>query len=291
MRVNFVTTTIDLASLQEMVSDVAPWFLFGLTLLGALIVDRALARWRIRRVARHLGATVERAKGRLFPVLAWDDGPRKARLAFPRRTGGWSLRATVCDVELEYPVRLAFTVKRRGVFGQASLWFWTPTPKDELRTGHDVFDRAFVVRGTDLPVLREWITRDVRRALLRLAGNLAGHTVRFHCDGERVTGTLDGAITDPKALRFFAETTVWLARGVELAAEPQAIHYESAGVRGDSTFTLRVCPACAEPVERIHGRRCDICHAPHHVPCFDYLGGCGIWGCAGGSPRHSPSAA
>jgi hypothetical protein len=291
MRVYQMPTTIDWASVQVMVVEFAPLLVVVAAVGLAVAADRLLARWRIGRVARQLGATVERTRGRLFPVLSWHDGPRSARLAFPRRHGGWSMRATVCDVELELPVRLSFTIRRRGILGQAALWFWTPTPADELRTGHDVFDRAFVVRGSDLEVLRSWITRDVRRSLLRLAGNVAGHTVRFTCDGERVTASLDGAVTDRKALRFFAETTVWVARAVECAAELQAVHFESAAGRDGSTFTLHACPACAEPVERVRGRRCSVCAAPHHDACFDYLGGCGVWGCAGGAPRHSPSAA
>lgn len=283
---------VDWAAVHVLVIEFLPGLVFVAALMAALLLDRVTARWRVRRVARQLGAQVERAKGALFPVLTWHDGPRTAKLAFPRRHHGISLRATVCDVELETPVRLAFTVKRRSVLGQASLWFWTPTPREEARTGNAQFDRAFVVRGSDTEVLREWLTRDLRRALLRMAGQVGGHTIRVECDGERVTASLDGAVTNGKSLKFFAETAVWLARAVGSVAVPQAVHFESAlASREGSTFTLRGCPACAEPVVRDDAERCPACAAPHHAPCWEYLGGCGVWGCTGGAPRHSPSAA
>lgn len=284
-----ISVAIDWASIQVTVVEFLPVALFVTALVIAVAVDRALARWRIRRVARQLGATMVRKKGRLFPTLTWNDGGRTARLAFPRRHAGLTLRSTLCEVELELPVRLAFSVRRRGLVGQAALWL--PARRTEVRTGHVAFDRAFTVRGSDTTVLREWLNRDVRRALLRLAGGTAGHSLEIHGDGETVTAALAGAVTKRTPLRLFAETTVWLARTIEVVAEPQAIHFESAIGREGSTFTLQACPACAEPVERSLAERCPVCTAPHHEACWQYLGGCGVWGCAGGSPRHTPSAA
>lgn len=284
-----INVAIDWAAVEVMVVEFLPVAIVVTALVCAVVIDRALARWRIRRVARQLGATLVRAPGRLFPTLTWRDGGRTARLAFPRRRAGLTLRSTLCEVELEFPIRLAFSVRRRGLLGQAALWL--PARRSEVRTGHPVFDRAFAVRGTGTAELRAWLNRDVRGALLRLAGSTAGHTLELHCDGATVTAALDGAVTKRVALRLFAETAAWLARTVELVAEPQAIHFESAAEREGSTFTLQGCPACAEPVERSHAERCPVCTAPHHDACWGYLGGCGIWGCAGSSSRQSPSAA
>jgi len=38
------------------------------------------------------------------------------------------------------------------------------------------------------------------------------------------------------------------------------------------------CPVCACPIE-VHPRLCPRCETPHHSECWDYAGGCAIFGC------------
>lgn len=41
------------------------------------------------------------------------------------------------------------------------------------------------------------------------------------------------------------------------------------------------CPVCATDISGLQPRRCDHCQAEHHQDCWDYYGGCAIFGCSG----------
>jgi hypothetical protein len=243
-----------------------------------VVIDRLATRWRIGRVARRLGAVVTRARGDVLPTLEWRDGGRLARLCFPRSEGGLALRATHCRVHLAQPVRFTLDVARRGLLARAALWL--PARRGEVRTGHAPFDRCFVIRSADPTVARRWLDREVRRTLVQLARGPGGSAFRLACDGGALVARLTGAVTDRAALRYFAEGAVWLARTVEAAAWESAVAF---GPRGDSSTSLgaALCPACAEPAGRTHAIDCPVCRARPHHACWEWLGGCGIYGCAG----------
>lgn len=243
-----------------------------------VVMDRLATRWRIGAVARRLGARVLRARGDVLPTLEWRDGGRLARLTFPRAEGGLALRATLCRVAFPQPIRFRFDCRRRGLLARLALWL--PARRGEVRTGQRPFDRLFVIRAADPAAARRWLDRAVRRALVQLAQCSGGAGLVLACDGEALVARLAGAVTARADLRFFAESAVWLSRVVEAAAWDSAVGFVPAA-DASTSVAGPLCPACAEPTGLHGAAACPVCAARHHPACFEWLGGCGVYGCAG----------
>jgi hypothetical protein len=47
------------------------------------------------------------------------------------------------------------------------------------------------------------------------------------------------------------------------------------------------CPVCATPFEGVEARACPRCETPHHADCWEFAGGCAVYGC---QVEHSPDA-
>lgn len=251
-----------------------------------VVMDRLATRWRIGAVARRLGAKVTRERGQVLPTLEWRDGGRLARLAFPPGDGA-SLHSTLCRVAFPQPVRFRVEIRRRSLLGRLALWL--PARRGEVRTGQRAFDRLFVILGADPGATRRWLDRSIRRTLVQLARCAGGSGLVLACDGEALVARLAGAVTARSDLRLFAETAVWLSRTVEAAAWDSAVAFAPAE-RGSTSIAGPLCPACAEPTGLDEFAGCPACTARHHPACWDWLGGCGVFGCAGGA-RVSARAA
>lgn len=288
-------TGFDVLALKGALIDYWPWLAAAGVVSCWVVIERAAARWRIGRVAARLGARVRRARGALYPVLEWNDGARRAQLAFPRTRGGATLRSTVCAVQWDGLIRFTVEVRRRGVLGQAALWL--PPRRGEVRTGVKRFDQLFVVRSADPAAARRWLDREVQRSCVRLARASGGSAFRLVCDGGTLVARLGGAVTGRPELRLFAESVVWLARTMEAAAWDSQVQFAPvARARGESASSIHAptCPTCAEPAGMRSAAICPVCRAAHHPACWDFLGGCGVYGCAGARNRHpgsSPTAA
>jgi len=75
-----------------------------------------------------------------------------------------------------------------------------------------------------------------------------------------------------------------------LLPEPAAGAPEGAPEEGDAVQFLGDAPAapgasacgvCGDPLEGDVQVRCDLCDAPHHPECWEYLGGCSTYACEG----------
>jgi len=47
-----------------------------------------------------------------------------------------------------------------------------------------------------------------------------------------------------------------------------------------------LCPVCRSAVGTEDAKPCPQCHAPHHADCWDYNGGCGVYGCTAAPPTR-----
>jgi hypothetical protein len=47
-----------------------------------------------------------------------------------------------------------------------------------------------------------------------------------------------------------------------------------------TVYVKQVCSVCSTKIEDDEGLSCAACYTPHHHNCWDYLGQCGVFGCA-----------
>lgn len=146
----------------------------------------------------------------------------------------------------------------------------------DLQTGDAAFDRAFIVQADRESKARAVLARDVRAALVDLArfGSLSlelgpnGIVLRTT---EKIVGQWDG-------MAAFTREARGLASAILQALDPTVV-ITDVDVSGAGT-----CPVCGTAVEEDRSL-CARCRTPHHKDCWNYLGGCAIFACAG-RPRR-----
>ncbi len=161
-----------------------------------------------------------------------------------------------------------------------------------VRCGDPEFDRSFIVQANDPDMARLFLGAEVRRAidmLLRLAP--AGGML-ISISPERLLVQIDRNLAvQAEALEttvrealivhdgLVAGVTAKLAEGVEVIESGPAVEADSGPP---------LCKVCGGLIEAGPRMLCGKCKVPHHQDCWEFIGGCSIFGCNGkeGLLRH-----
>jgi hypothetical protein len=157
-----------------------------------------------------------------------------------------------------------------------------------VRVGDAEFDRAFVVQANDPEMARGFLNAKVRWAvegLLRLApsgGMLVSiNPERMLVQVDRnlgVSGDLLGdAVREALVVHdgLISGVAERLGQGVEIV--------EAGTVPDDAGPPL--CKVCGEAIDGQPRMICLTCKTPHHRDCWEFVGGCSIFGCKGKTAR------
>jgi hypothetical protein len=147
----------------------------------------------------------------------------------------------------------------------------------DIRIGDADFDRTFVIQADNGAWARRVLTAEIRA----LAMNL-DRTQGFGLDlgpAGIVIRTGSSISEGPlERLSMFVREALALGLAIHRVLDP-------AMVVSEMELTLKgICPVCGTPVEG-EGGLCSRCRTLHHRDCWDYLGGCAVFGCAG-RPRR-----
>jgi hypothetical protein len=154
-----------------------------------------------------------------------------------------------------------------------------------VRCGDPEFDRGFIVQANDPDMARDFLDDSVRRSvglLQRLAPPggmlLSINPERMLVQVDRNLATqfeaLSAAVREALAIHdaLIAGVSAKMAEGVEvLASGPSSP--EDAGPP--------LCKVCGQLIEAGPRMTCARCKAPHHRDCWEFIGGCSIFGCSG----------
>jgi len=230
---------------------------------------------------RHLKAIATRLHGTFVAEVGWGD-----RVEF---------RIDDCPVVLSYhPGYQKEPPSTRIHFGRPSVGLLHLFPEgilaslskkmfgeQDIEFGDVRFDDAFVVQGSPEAWIREVLDAEARRRILLLPSlgqSLPeGADVRVTAGPAGVTIICGRNLADDSAcLDTFIDhaLTLYARLGAARPDGVEVLSVEAHVARGD-------CPVCANPLGA-EARGCPRCATPHHSDCWDYFGGCAVYGCGRG---------
>lgn len=159
----------------------------------------------------------------------------------------------------------------------------------DIQIGDRKFDEQFLIQGTSVAWAREVFDPPTRETLVALAGLGSSHWrpkgITLDAGPPGVTiYCLRDLVWDSRHLLRFLELSVQMFRRLVQTApgEVRVLSAEQVAAEGK-------CPVCAQVLES-PTRACRSCGTTHHANCWDYFGGCAIYGCTarGGTPATRP---
>jgi hypothetical protein len=154
-----------------------------------------------------------------------------------------------------------------------------------VRTGDSEFDRAFLVQANDTDMARGFLRGEVRHAvglLLRL-GPVGGMLVSVN--PERLLVQVDRNLASQSdalasAVREALVIHDGLVSGVA-AKVAEGVAVIDSGPPAPEDAGPPLCKVCGQLIEDGPRTLCSRCKAPHHRDCWEFIGGCSIFGCNG----------
>jgi RING finger family protein len=173
--------------------------------------------------------------------------------------------------DIESPLKGSVRVHPHNAYQMLRKYFGAV----DIDVGDPPFDAQFVVEAESPDFAREFLTRELRTALLaqifsKPVINLrpAMLTVRIDSD----------ATASAESVRRFMAIVHHAAGSVAAMKSAPAV---------DVTIQAGACPVCASATSG-DAVSCGTCRAAHHRDCWAYFGKCGIYACGGG--RYTPSS-
>jgi hypothetical protein len=154
----------------------------------------------------------------------------------------------------------------------------------EIRFDDPAFAERFWVESSDAAWARSVLDPEVRRAFIKLQWSPQGpfaDRLMLDVGPAGVSLRLSRVLVDnPDLLGWIVDVAVTILRKATAQAGAAGVHLEPVVLHPGST-----CPVCGQGLEAAIS--CPGCGTPHHAECWDYLGGCAIFGC-GTRPLEGP---
>ena len=147
---------------------------------------------------------------------------------------------------------------------------------EDVEIGSSVFDHEYVITGSDVRSLRDFLTPPVQDRIdrLRKVSDLDG--IYISASGGRLL------IKKPGYIRDYALLTRFVSLSLDLF--DQAMQASNEGIdfvpAADSAPPVEdpVCQICGEEI-KVAAVLCRACKTPHHRDCWEYYGACSTFGC------------
>jgi Prokaryotic RING finger family 1 len=154
-----------------------------------------------------------------------------------------------------------------------------------VRIGDSEFDRTFVVQANDAEMARDFLNSNIRKTVTSLHRGVDVGGMLVSINPERILVQID------RNLAVKTEALAWMVRealtlhdglldGVVRRIDQGIAIVDNADV-WDEDSGPPVCKVCGEPVLDGQVITCSVCNTPHHRDCWEYVGGCSIYGCNG----------
>jgi hypothetical protein len=156
-----------------------------------------------------------------------------------------------------------------------------------VRVGDAEFDRGFLVQANDPEMARDFLTAPVRWAVgnLQRLGPPGGMLVSIN--PERMLVQVDrnlGAL--PASLSAGVAEALTIHDGLQSGVASrlgEGVAIVAAGPASAEDAGPMMCKVCGDPIGDAPRVHCATCRTPHHRDCWEFVGGCSIFGCKGKS--------
>lgn len=154
-----------------------------------------------------------------------------------------------------------------------------------VRVGDAEFDRAFSVQANDPEMARDFLTAPVRWAVANLQrlGPPGGMLVSIN--PERMLVQVDRNLgLSPEALAAGVGQALAIHEGLQTGVASrlsEGVAIVSAGPASAEDAGPVICKVCGDPIADAPKVQCATCRTPHHRDCWEFVGGCSIFGCKG----------
>jgi hypothetical protein len=150
--------------------------------------------------------------------------------------------------------------------------------------GEPTFDAVFHVQANDPEMARDFLIANVREAINHLARLGPPGGMLLAINPERMLVQVDRNLgTQPEAFLFAVQEALvihdGLMEGVDRRVKQGIAIVHEVDINYDDEPT--VCKVCNEPIDAGPVLTCAVCRTPHHRDCWEYVGGCSIYGCNG----------
>lgn len=145
----------------------------------------------------------------------------------------------------------------------------------DIQIGDEEIDDLFILQAEDEKAVRGLLANDEARTIL-LRGMRAHGWLHLECLPDRLTFTVRGWLED-KQLDTFRDRMIKLLTAfsrLELPPAGTPLLLEPSHP-GESA----ACLVCGGSIALKPHVRCTSCETPHHAECWDYNGGCAVYGC------------
>lgn len=154
-----------------------------------------------------------------------------------------------------------------------------------VRVGDAEFDRGFVVQANDPEMARDFLTAPVRWAIGNLVklGPPGGMLVSIN--PERLLVQVDTNLgLKPDLLAIGVREALAIHDGLQVGVAArigEGVAIVAAGTPEPEDAGPPMCKVCGEAITAPPRVLCTTCRTPHHRDCWEFIGGCSIFGCKG----------
>lgn len=266
--------------------------ILGVMILFAYIATRGAAGWlagftgaryrAYRSLAeRHRGRYEGRGVGEP-PTVSFEHRDSSVRVGLAPRVAGReepSRTRVVTRFARGLPFRLELAPVARPAPPQH------PKGTRIVRSGDPGFDREFVVQANDPEMARAFLDLEGRRALAILARLGPAGGILVSVNPERLLIQVDRDLgTDLGPLDAMVEASLRLHDALQAGVRgrlAEGIAILEPGPEPEVDLAAPTCKVCGDPIDSPRHVLCETCRAPHHADCWEFIGGCSIYGCRG----------
>jgi Prokaryotic RING finger family 1/Protein of unknown function (DUF3137) len=154
-----------------------------------------------------------------------------------------------------------------------------------VKLGDPAFDRGFVVQANDQEMARDFLGPPAREAIANLQRGVSDGGMLVSINPERLLVQIDRNLgLNTEALSWAVQKALVLhdgliegvsrrvTQGIDIVDQPGA---------PDDEEDPPICKVCGGPITQGAVIVCSVCNTPHHRDCWEYVGGCSIYGCNG----------
>lgn len=262
---------------------------WGMRLLSRLFALLGGGRHRAYHIlaARHRGRVESRGVSDP-PTVSFAHKGSNVRVGLAPNAPGQSLGPrfrVVSRFPAGIPFRLELAPRSRAAPNQA------PKGTRLVRIRDSQFHRDYVVQANDADIADDWLASNAtREAIERLRKLSPPSGMLLSVNPERILVQVDRNLApQPEALLSAVAEALFLHdRLLECVHRrvAQGIAIINAGPPPPEEAEAPLCKICCGPIEDPRRRVvCAVCRTPHHDDCWEFNGGCSVYGCKGKQAR------